>query len=226
MIEFLGVSKHYPNRQGALKDVRFKIRSGEMAFITGHSGAGKSTLLKLLMLIEKPSSGRINIGGENWNQVTPDQVPLFRRRIGMVHQNNLLIPNKTVFENIALPMEICGAKPSEIAPRVKVAMTKVGLASKSEALPDMLSLGEQQRVGIARAVVNRPQILIADEPTGNLDPTLSEKVMDLFINFAKAGVTVIVASHDRNLISRYKQRTIILNEGNVLYDTDSERGFA
>lgn len=226
MIEYQNVSKEYQRGVQALKNIHFKVRKGEMAFVTGHSGAGKSTLLRLLMLIEKPTMGVIKVGETVWNDVPKSKIAFYRRQIGMVHQNNLLINRRTVFENVALPMEISGCSKADIEKRVNAALSKVNLYNKRHHYPNMISLGEQQRVGIARAVVNRPLILIADEPTGNLDPNLSQKVMDLFFDFADAGVTVLIASHDRNLISRYKQRTIILNEGQILYDTQADRGFS
>lgn len=219
MINFQSVSKRYKKNHLALNNISFQIATGEIAFLTGHSGAGKSTLLRLLMLMDRPTSGQITINGNAWSTLPNRKIPEVRRHIGMVHQSNMLLGNRSVFDNIALPLQICGYDKKSIKYRVDAAIDKVKLSGKSDYFTSELSLGEQQRVGIARAVINRPRILIADEPTGNLDPKLSEDVMDLFQEFSEAGVSVLIASHDKDLISRYRQRVIILRQGEMIYDT-------
>ena len=181
-----------------------------MAFLTGHSGAGKSTLLKLIMLMERPSNGRVLVGDQDLATLSNSQIPFHRRRVGVVFQNHQLLFDRSVFHNVALPLIIAGVQPREIGRRVRAALDKVGLLSKEKQLPLMLSGGEQQRVGIARAVVNKPKILLADEPTGNLDPELSSEIMRLFAQFNQVGVTVLIASHDAGLIARLPYRMIML----------------
>ncbi|MEE4249688.1 MAG: ATP-binding cassette domain-containing protein, partial [Alcanivoracaceae bacterium] len=195
---------------------------GEFVYITGHSGAGKSTLLKLLMMIERPSSGDIMVDSENLNHLGTRDIPWLRRKIGMVHQSHHLLFDRTVYDNVALPLIIAGYKPGDIGKRVRAALDKVGLLDKERLNPITLSGGEQQRVGIARAVVNKPPLLLADEPTGNLDPQLSAEIMDLFEEFASVGVSVIVATHDLSLIARYNHRLLTLREGELI--TDREEG--
>lgn len=216
MIEFEHVSKRYPGGFEALKDVSFTIPRGEMMFLTGRSGAGKSTLLKLIMLMERPSSGRIVVNGHQLGKLPSRKIPFLRREIGVVFQNHQLLVDRTVYDNVALPLMILGYQPSEIGRRVRAALDKVGLLSKEKANPQTLSGGEQQRVGIARAVVHRPPILLADEPTGNLDPDLSRDVMQLFEQFNQVGVTVLIASHDLSLIARLPHRMLTLRDGELV----------
>jgi cell division transport system ATP-binding protein len=219
MICFDGVDKHYPGGHEALSDVSFEIGRGEMVFLTGHSGAGKSTLLKLMMLMERPSAGRIVIGGQELTTIHRRKIPYYRRHIGVVFQDHQLLFDRTVFDNVALPLEICGTPPLEIGRRVRAALDKVGLLKKERALPIHLSGGEQQRVGIARAVVNKPPLLLADEPTGNLDPKLSADIMRLFQQFSQVGVTVLVASHDFALISHMNKRLLTLADGRLVSES-------
>src|SRR5690606_1665112 len=187
MIQFDDVSKRYPSGQEALSHVHFRLREGEFAFLTGHSGAGKSTLLKLIMHMELPSSGQIFVQGQNLNKLSRRQLPYYRRNIGLVFQDHRLLFDRSVFDNVALPLQIAGYDPALAARRVRAALDKVGLLHKEAQNPVALSSGEQQRVGIARAVVNKPALLLADEPTGNLDPELSEDIMDLFRQFNDVG---------------------------------------
>ncbi len=206
MIQFDRVSKRYPNGKDALSKVDFTLPAGQLTFLTGHSGAGKSTLLKLIMMIERPTQGQVLIDNQNLNGFSNRQIPLLRRKIGMVHQNHQLLFDRSVFDNVALPLVIAGYARADIGKRVRAALDKVGLLDKEKLNPIMLSGGEQQRVGIARAVVNKPPLLLADEPTGNLDPALSEEIMDLFKDFARVGVAVLIATHDLSLIARYNHR--------------------
>ncbi len=218
MISFQQVCKRYTNGKDALQQVSFQLDVGELAFLTGHSGAGKSTLLKLLTLIERPTQGQIIVDNQNLSAITRMGVPYYRRKIGMVFQNHQLLFDRTVFDNVALPLLISGYSRKDAGRRVRAALDKVGLLSKENLLPIMLSGGEQQRIGIARAVVNKPPILLADEPTGNLDPELSAEIMDLFQQFSNVGVTVLVATHDLSLISRYNHRSLILRDGLLTED--------
>jgi len=218
MIAFEQVSKTYPGGFLALNKVSFLIEQGEMAFLTGHSGAGKSTLLKLISIMERPTVGRVIINGRDLTQITRRQIPYIRRDIGMIFQNHQLLMDKSVFDNVALPLVIEGYSHKEIGNRVAAALEMVGLSDKTRLLPIMLSGGEQQRVGIARAVVNRPPLLLADEPTGNLDPKLSMEIIRLFEDFNQAGVSVFVATHDLGLIARMKYRTLTLKNGQMITD--------
>lgn len=216
MIRFDRVSKRFATGQDALSDISFDLKRGEMAFLTGHSGAGKSTLLKLIMLMERPTQGNVFVGDQDLSRMKGGEIPYLRRKIGVVFQNHQLLFDRTVFENIALPLEITGYSPEDAARRVRAALDKVGLLSKEKMNPVMLSTGEQQRVGIARAIVNKPQLLLADEPTGNLDPALSEEIMRLFMEFNRHGTTVLIASHDLNLISRMRNRILTLKRGRLV----------
>lgn len=216
MIQFDQVTKSYENGHNVLDKATFYLDRGEMAFLTGRSGAGKSTLLKLIMLMERVSSGEILVAGQSLNEFPRSRVPYLRRQIGVVFQNHQLLFDRSVFDNIALPLEIEGYPPREVARRVRAALAKVGLQRYEKHNPMTLSGGEQQRVGIARAVVNKPKILLADEPTGNLDPDLSADVMHLFEQFNQVGVTVLLASHDLALIGRLKHRILTLHEGAVV----------
>lgn len=216
MIRFDQVSKRYPGGKEALSRVSFDLHDKEMAFLTGHSGAGKSTLLKLIILMERASQGQVFVDGKNLNRLNRRQIPAVRRNIGVVFQNHQLLFDRTVYDNVALPLVIAGYQPRETGRRVRAALAKVGLQKQENKYPIALSGGEQQRVGIARAVVNKPPLLLADEPTGNLDPDLSEEIMKLFEQFNQVGVTVLIASHDLALIARMPHRVLSLNEGRIV----------
>ncbi len=222
MIQFAQVSKRYPNGQDALRNVNFEIASGEMAFLTGHSGAGKSTLLKLISLMERATSGQVIINGKNLNKVKRRKIPAVRQDIGMIFQDHRLLFDRSVFDNVALPLVIAGYEHREIGRRVRAALDKVGLLSKEKSTPIMLSGGEQQRVGIARAVVNKPPLLLADEPTGNLDPELSAEIMKLFVQFNQVGVSLLIASHDLSLLAQMHYRTLVMKEGRLVQDQIDE----
>jgi cell division transport system ATP-binding protein len=222
VIRFDQVSKRYEGGHEALSQLSFEVAAGEMAFVTGHSGAGKSTLLKLLGLIERPSHGHITLDGQNLAKVGRSGIPKLRRRIGMVFQDHRLLMDRTVFANVELPLMIGGMAPADRSKRVRAALEKVGLLSYERQLPATLSAGEQQRVGIARAIVAKPMLLIADEPTGNLDPTLAVEIMGLFAEFQQVGTTVLVASHDLPLIKRMKKRVVVLDHGRLVADIASE----
>jgi len=216
MITFDRVSKRYEEGHDALREVSVHINRDELVFLTGHSGAGKSTLLRLIMLMDRPSRGQVTIDGQNLALVRARSIPQHRRNIGVVFQNHQLLFDRTVFDNVALPLIIAGCEHREVGRRVRAALDKVGLLNRERAMPMTLSGGEQQRVGIARAVVGKPKILLADEPTGNLDPALSAEIMDLFEEFNQVGVTVLIASHDLVLISRLHHRIITLREGSLV----------
>lgn len=218
MIKFDEVSKRYPGGHEALKQVSFELTRGEMAFLTGRSGAGKSTLLKLIMRSEELNQGQILVGGRNINRMPTREVPFHRRRIGVVFQDHQLLFDRSVFDNVLLPLQIEGYEKHEAARRVRAALDKVGLLDKEKLNPLTLSGGEQQRVGIARAVVNRPQILLADEPTGNLDPELAADIMVIFEQFNRIGVSMLIASHDLSLITRLKHRILTLDQGRLISD--------
>lgn len=218
MIQFENVSKRYSKNQDALADISFELAQGEMAFLTGHSGAGKSTILKLAALIERPTAGQIIVNNKNLNRYTRRKIPELRRSMGIIFQDPKLIVNHNVFDNVALPLVIASYHPREIAKRVRAALDKVGLLHKEKMVPDELSSGEKQRVGIARAVVNKPDLLLADEPTGNLDPALSAEIMRLFEQFNQVGVALLIASHDLSLIASLRHRIITLNSGRIIND--------
>lgn len=222
MIQFEQVSKHYAGGHEALSQLSFGIADGEMAFVTGHSGAGKSTLLRLLAAIEQPSHGRITVDGQNLAKLRARGIPKLRQRIGMVFQNHRLLMDRTVFGNVELPLTIAGVGRVERGRRVRAALEKVGLEGHERKLPAALSTGEQQRVGIARAIVGRPSLLIADEPTGNLDPQLAVDIMGLFAEFQQLGTTVLVASHDLRLIKGMKKRVVVLHQGRLVADLAAE----
>ncbi len=222
MIHFEQVSKRYEGGHEALSQLSFEVPTGEMAFITGHSGAGKSTLLKLLGLIERPSHGVITLDGKSLGKIQRGGIPKWRRQIGMVFQDHRLLMERTVFANVELPLVIGGIARAERARRVRASLEKVGLLAYERQLPATLSTGEQQRVGIARAIVARPTLLIADEPTGNLDPQLAVEVMGLFDEFQQVGTTVLIASHDLPLIKRMKKRVIVLDHGRLVADLSAQ----
>ena len=216
MITFDRVSKRYPEGHEALSEVSFNIAGDELVFLTGHSGAGKSTLLKLIMLMERPSRGQIVVNGHNLKNMRGAQILRLRRQVGVVFQNHQLLFDRSVYDNVALPLLISGYSARDIGRRVRAALDKVGLLNREKAMPVTLSGGEQQRVGIARAVVNKPRLLLADEPTGNLDPALSAEIMNLFEQFNRVGVTVLIASHDLALISRMQHRIVTLRQGRLI----------
>ncbi len=215
MIIFENVAKRYPGGQEALSGLDLRIGEGEMVFLTGHSGAGKSTLLKLIALIERPTRGQVFVNRQNTNGISRRRIPGYRRQLGMVFQDHKLLSDRTVFDNVALPLVIDGLSSKEIGRKVRAALDQVGLLAKEKKMPLTLSSGEQQRVGIARAVVSKPVVLIADEPTGNLDPDLSAEIMNLFMRFNEVGVTVVVASHDLSLIATLGKRIIKLADGRL-----------
>ena len=218
MIRFDNVNKHYPGGFEALNNVSFHLPRGQMAYLTGHSGAGKSTLLKLIARIERPSRGNVILDGVNLGQVSNRKVPYIRRNIGIIFQNHHLLYDRPVFDNVALPLVIAGYQHREIGKRVRAALAQVGLLYKEKSAPITLSGGEQQRVGIARAIVHKPALLLADEPTGNLDPELSKEIMELFARFNQVGVTVLIASHDLDLITQMGSPVISLSQGMVIHD--------
>ncbi|EKF9175210.1 cell division ATP-binding protein FtsE [Vibrio cholerae] len=214
MIRFQQVSKAYRGGRQALQKVDFHLRRGEMAFLGGHSGAGKSTLLKLICAIERPTDGKISFNGHDITRIPNKDIPFLRRNIGIVFQDHRLLMDRSIYDNVALPMRIESISENEIKRRVSAALDKTGLLDKARCLPSQLSGGEQQRVGIARAVVNRPTLLLADEPTGNLDPELSSRVLRLFEEFNRAGVTILLATHDIHLVNSCPQyRHLELNQG-------------
>lgn len=216
MITFDRVTKRYEEGHDALREVSLQIDRDELVFLTGHSGAGKSTLMRLIMLMDRPTRGRVSVEGRDLAGVGLRSVPAHRRNIGVVFQNHQLLFDRPVFDNVALPLIISGYDHREVGRRVRAALDKVGLLHRERAMPVTLSGGEQQRVGIARAVVGRPKILLADEPTGNLDPALSAEIMQLFEAFNNVGVTVLIASHDLALISRLHHRIITLQDGRLV----------
>jgi cell division transport system ATP-binding protein len=215
MIQLDDVTKRFPGGQEALSGLTLSINKGEMLFITGHSGAGKSTLLRLIALIERPTNGRVIVDGQNTRRVKRRKIPAYRRQIGMVFQDHKLLYDRPVSDNVALPLVIAGVGHREVGRRVRAALDQVGLLHKEKQRPETLSAGEQQRVGIARAIVTRPKLLIADEPTGNLDPELSLEVMRIFRRFNEVGVTLLIASHDLSLIDRMGASRIALEDGKL-----------
>jgi cell division transport system ATP-binding protein len=218
MIRFDNVTKRYPGGHDALKAVSFEIAAGEFVFLTGHSGAGKSTVLKLISVQERPTRGTVLLDGRNVGQVKARAIPAVRRMIGPVFQDHRLLTDRTVFDNVALPLVIAGTARTEMEKRVRAALDKVGLLSRDRALPVELSAGEQQRVGIARAIAGKPALVIADEPTGNLDPQLAAEIMAVFGTLTQGGTTVLVASHDLHLVQRMRRRVLVLDHGQLIDD--------
>ena len=218
MIRFDNISKRYPGGHQALANITMQLPKGEMAFLTGHSGAGKSTLLRLIAMIERPTRGHIFLDGVNLNNISNKKIPYIRRNIGMIFQNHHLLYDRPVFDNVAMPLIILGYRYQEIHKRVRAALNQVGLLSKEKSDPITLSTGEQQRVGIARAIVHKPLLLLADEPTGNLDPELSREIMQLFARFNQVGTTVLIASHDLNLINEIGSPMISLVDGSISHN--------
>jgi cell division transport system ATP-binding protein len=216
MIRFDQVHKRYPNGRDALAGVSFDIEAGELAFLTGHSGAGKSSILKLIALIERPTRGQVLINNRNTATVKARGIPKFRQLIGVVFQDHKLLHDRPVAENVALPLIVSGVPRREIDKRMRAALDQVGLLNKEKSRPLELSTGEQQRVGIARAIVAKPMLLIADEPTGNLDPELAFEIMQLFKRLNDVGVTVVIATHDIQLIDQFAAKRIVLAEGRVV----------
>lgn len=222
VLRFDNVSKQYGGGHQALSEVSFAVEPGEMLFVTGHSGAGKSTLLKLIHLTERPSRGAVLFGERNLLKVRGRRVALHRREIGVVFQDHRLLSDRSVADNVALPLLLRGLRRADIAKRVRVTLDQVGLGARANALPGQLSAGEQQRVGIARAIAGEPQLLVADEPTGNLDPTLSAEILALFALLPERGTSVLVASHDLALVKRMRKRVLVLNQGRLVDDIAPE----
>ena len=218
VLRFENVSKQYPGGHAALDDVSFEVGHGEMLFVTGHSGAGKSTLLKLIHLSERPTRGAVLFGGRNLLKVRGGRIPLHRREVGAVYQDHRLLTDRTIEENVALPLILRGERREHIGKRVREVLARLGLGHRGRALPTQLSAGEQQRVGIARAIVGEPQLLVADEPTGNLDPTLAAEIMSLFASMPERGTSVLVVSHDLALIKKMKKRVLVLDHGKLVDD--------
>lgn len=219
MVRFEHVTKRYPQSGDAISDLSFTLEAGEMAFLTGHSGAGKTTLLRLIALIERPTRGQVMVAGRNLGSLSRRRIPWHRREVGMIFQDHRLLADRTVFDNVALPLVVAGCGRKEIGKRVRAALDQVGLLPKERAFPVSLSGGEQQRVGIARAVVARPPLMLADEPTGNLDPELSREIMGLFERLNQVGITLLIASHDLALIAGLPYRTLTLRNGALAGDS-------
>jgi cell division transport system ATP-binding protein len=220
------VVKRYPDGLEALREVTFAIATGDFAFVTGHSGAGKTTALKLIPVIERPTAGSVVVHGQNVGALRPAAIPYLRRSVGVVFQDQKLLHDRSVFDNAMLPLVVCGNAPGEAARRARAALDKVGLAGREKSLPIALSGGEQQRLCIARAVVNRPSILLADEPTANLDAGAAAEIMDIFRAFNHVGVTVVVATHDASLVDRYATREVHLSHGRVVDAAQTTRSAA
>ena len=219
MIRFHDATKRYPGGHEALRSVNLHVPPGQMLFVTGHSGAGKSTMLRLIMLMERCSRGQVIVGGHNLSRIRARRMPLYRRHLGVVFQDHRLLSERTVFDNVALPLVAAGYRHNDVRRRVRAALDLVGLLGKERLQPAVLSGGEQQRIGIARAVVNRPSLLLADEPTGNLDPKLSRYTMALFDRINQLGGTVVVATHDLDLARSMSHRIVTLSEGRIVDDT-------
>ncbi|MGI6279079.1 MAG: cell division ATP-binding protein FtsE [Acutalibacteraceae bacterium] len=218
MIEFRGVSKTYPTGTHALEDVNIKIRNGEFVFVVGSSGAGKSTFMKLIMREEKANTGKIFVNGFDLTKMKRKQVPLLRRTMGIVFQDFRLIPTMNVFQNVAFAMYVVGSYGKDVRREVSKALSKVGLGHKARSMPCQLSGGEQQRVGLARALVNSPDLIIADEPTGNVDPNMSYEIVSMLTEINKQGTTVLMVTHDHNLVRDFNHRVIMLDGGRIVAD--------
>jgi cell division transport system ATP-binding protein len=221
MISFDNVSKRYPGGHDGISNITLQIDPGEMVFLTGHSGAGKSTMLRLIALLERSTRGQLRVGGRNLTRLQRNQIPYHRREVGMIFQDHRLLYDRTVFDNVAMPLIVAGLGHNEVSRRVRAALDKVGLLKRERAYPVTLSGGEQQRVGIARAVVSKPPVVLADEPTGNLDAGLSQEIMTLFESFNRVGVTLLIATHDLELIRRLGKRTLVLSGGKLIQDHKS-----
>jgi cell division transport system ATP-binding protein len=215
LVSFSAVAKRYPGGQEALKEVSFSLEAGELAFLTGRSGAGKSTLLKLIPAIERPSAGTVVVNGQNVGALRRGAIPYLRRNIGLVFQDQKLLYDRSVYDNVMLPLAFSAQPPREAARRARAALDKVGLLARERANPIQLSGGEQQRLAIARAVVNRPALLVADEPTANLDAESAARILEIFVAFHQVGVTVLIATHDMALVQRYGKRVLHLEAGRV-----------
>lgn len=215
MIRFNQVSKRYPGGYAALKNISFEVAAGEMLFLTGHSGAGKSTLLKLIAAIERPNGGTLLVNGQNIGKIKSGAIPFLRRNLGLIFQDHKLLFDRTLFDNVILPLQIAGFDHRESAKRVRAALDKVGLLKREKAHPIALSGGEQQRLCIARAIVNRPSIMLADEPTGNLDSDSASAIMDIFKSFHQVGVTLLISTHDESILRQYKGRSLALKQGEL-----------
>jgi cell division transport system ATP-binding protein len=215
LVSFSAVAKRYPGGQEALREVTFSLEAGELAFVTGRSGAGKSTLLKLIPAIERPTSGSVIVNGQNIGAIKRAAIPYLRRNVGLVFQDQKLLYDRSVFDNVMLPLAFSGHPPREAARRARAALDKVGLLARERSSPIQLSGGEQQRVAIARAVVNRPALLVADEPTANLDAESAARIIEIFVAFNQVGVTVLIASHDQGLVSRFGRKILHLEAGRI-----------
>ncbi len=222
LLRFDGVGKTYSGGHCALDDLSFGVQAGEMVFVTGHSGAGKSTLLKLAHLSERPSKGAVWFDGKNLNQVRGNNVALHRRKLGVVHQDHCLLLDRSVYDNVALPLVIAGLSPVEIRQRVVYALDGLGLADRGKDPSSELSTGEQQRVGIARAMATQPALLLADEPTGNLDPGLAAEIMQMLVGLCAQGTAVVIASHDLALVKRMRKRVLVIDKGRLMDDISPE----
>ena len=220
MIEFQNVTKKYPNGTVALNDVSLRIADGEFVFIVGSSGAGKSTLIKLMLREERASSGVIKVNGKNLGKMPRYKIPKFRRSIGVVFQDFRLIPNMTAYDNVAFALRVTNVSNKEIKRKVPYMLSLVGLANKANCKPDELSGGEQQRVALARALVNSPSLIIADEPTGNIDPELSFEIVDLLNEINKLGVTIVMVTHEHDLVQQFNRRVITIEKGEVIRDVE------
>jgi cell division transport system ATP-binding protein len=222
LLRFDNVSKKYPSGHLALDELSFSVQAGEMVFFTGHSGAGKSTLLKLVHLSERPSKGIVWFNGKNLNNVRGSTVAMHRRSLGIVHQDHCLMLDKSVFENVSLPLLIAGVDPKQIKLRVHDALQRLGLLDRIQTKSTDLSTGEQQRVGIARAIATQPRVLLADEPTGNLDPSLAADIMKMLVDLSEQGTAIIIASHDLSLVKRMKKRVLVIDKGRLMDDISPE----
>ncbi len=226
MIEFQNVTKKYPNGTVALDNVNLRINDGEFVFIVGSSGAGKSTLIKLMLREEKANSGIVKVNGKNLGKMARYKIPKFRRSIGIVFQDFRLIPNMTAYDNVAFALRVTNVRPKEIKRKVPYMLNLVGLASKAKCKPEELSGGEQQRVALARALVNSPSLIIADEPTGNIDPELSYEIVDLLNEINKLGVTIVMVTHEHDLVEKFNHRVITIEKGEVIRDTGEMEAYS